>query len=84
MFTTIDQSEDNWCTIDIDDETKLHCEDGTTRDLTSADIMCTRGKYEGYKLSEINDLTYMQWVQGANLDDHYIQQICRLRIKELK
>lgn len=86
MFTTIDKSEDVWCTLDAGEDGKwfVSCDDDTSHQFTTGALVCTRGKYEGYKLDEISDQPYLKWVQEANKDDGFLQEVCELRIQELK
>lgn len=83
MFTIADESEKNWCWPDMDDESMICCEDGTTKPLTMDDVLCTRGKFDGYKLSEISDTGYLKWLLNTMTDDHFIQLVCKIRLEQL-
>lgn len=61
---------DNWSTLSEDLQT-IHYEDGTTTPLTPAHLLLEMGKYKGYKLSEIDDVWYLNFLKKLSTEKKF-------------
>lgn len=75
---------DDWAHVDWDKETIWFEESDTSKPLTTADINIKRGKYAGYKLSEVSDSWYLKFIRDKNPDDYLIRYAFNKRLGELK
>ena len=86
MITTIDRGKDgnDWAMIDWDNDEIVYDESGERKPMKTSHFVFTVGKYKGQKLSEVNSLSYLQFLKDKNPDDYLVQVMFERRIKELK
>ena len=60
-------------------------EDGTTKQLTTKDVVFERGKYEGQLLSDISDNWYLNFLLKIAVEksDDFLGKCARIRLLEL-
>jgi hypothetical protein len=75
---------DDWAHVDWDKETIWFEESDVTKPLTCSDIVFTRGKYEGSKLSEVSDSWYLKFIRDKNPEDYLIVSAFNKRLEELE
>jgi hypothetical protein len=70
------------------DYTNLYFEDGTVRPLSTNDFVFEWGKFKDMKLSEVTDVSYLQWLSKSNQEkkppDWYQETLVAMRLKELQ
>lgn len=70
------------------DDDHLYDEEGNRRDITTHDYVFPYGRFEGFKLSEVDDTSYLEWARDSNNakkpSDWYFNKVVTMRIKELK
>lgn len=78
-------TEDNFSWLCISSNDTICYEDGTTKPLTTDQIVVTFGKYNGQLLSEISDIGYLQWLVKSATEKGDLWQVLvtNLRINEL-
>lgn len=86
MITTIDRGKDgnDWAMIDYETDEIVYDESGVRKPLTTSDIMVQRGKYAGYKLSEVNNSGYLKFIMKNNPEDEFIKDMFTRRLGELE
>lgn len=86
MISTIDRGPDgrDWACIDFDKDEIVYDESGERKPFATSDIIFTRGKYAGYKLSEVSDSWYLKFIMEKNPDDYLISYCFTKRLAELK
>lgn len=64
---------------------QLRWEDGSTAPLATDLVVMDFGKFKGWKLSEMDDVGYLQWLLKDAVDkDNGWQEACvRMRLQEL-
>lgn len=70
------------------DNDHLYDEEGNCRDITTHDYVFPYGRFEGFKLSEVDDVSYLEWARDSNNkkkpSDWYFNKVVTMRIKELQ
>lgn len=74
--------KDDWAHIDWEKGELWFEESDTRKPFTTSDIIMTRGKYAGYKLSEVTDSWYLKFIRDKNPDDYFISYAFNKRLKE--
>ena len=81
----IDRGRDGeiWSAL-LDLETVIY-EDGLTVPLTTDLLEITYGKYKGWKLSDVADTGYLEWMKknAVDKDDKFIEKYVTVRLLEL-
>lgn len=64
----------------------IHYDDGTTAPLATDLVQVPFGKYKGWKLSEVMDAGYLEWMLKDAVDkgDVFMEKCARLRLLELR
>lgn len=75
--------KDDWAHIDWDKGEIWFEESDTRKPFTTSDVIMKRGKYAGYKLSEVTDSWYLKFIRDKNPDDYFISYAFNKRLKEL-
>lgn len=78
------KGKNDWSHIDWEKEEIWFEESDIRRPLTCDDIKFTHGKYAGYKLSEVSDTWYLEFIKNKNLDDYLIKLTFEKRLGELQ
>lgn len=72
----------------LGDDDHLYDEEGNCRDITTHDYVFPYGKYKGFELAEIGDVSYLEWARDSNNEkkpsDWYFNKVVTMRIKELQ
>ena len=86
MITIIDGpgGKNDWAHILWDTDELWFEESETKKPFTTSDVLLLRGKYAGYKLSEVTDSWYLKFIRDKNLDDGLIVHTFNKRLGELK
>lgn len=75
------QKKDNWGWLSAATPHTIHYEDGTSRPLTTDQVVMTFGKYKDSLVSEVNDRGYLQWLVREG--DVWQEIVASLRLKEM-
>jgi hypothetical protein len=75
---------DDWAHIDWEKNEVWFEESDVRRPLSCSDIVFTRGKYAGSKLSEVSDSWYLTFIRDKNSNDYFIKTTFEKRLLELK
>lgn len=80
-------TNDNWAGLSpYADDGIIYYEDGSSRPLTTDQVVMTFGKYKGWNLSEVSDVGYLEWLVTSSVDrdDTFPEMMARMRLNELK
>lgn len=87
MMSVVDKPNDNWGWPDVSDLGVIRYEDGLTErfDLSLV-VMDFWAKYRGVRVSDINDLKDLRFIEkvAVEKDDGFALRCARMRIQELK
>lgn len=86
MIAIKDKSEEVWGWYDINQKGMIRYEDGTTKKITSKDVIFTSGKYAGTLLSDLSDVWYLNFMKKQAVDnsDWFMEQCAKLRLLEIR
>ena len=74
----------DWAHIDWDNNELWFEESNVRKPFTTSHCLMDRGKYEGYKLSEVTDTWYLKFIRDKNPDDALIRLMFGRRLKEIE
>lgn len=86
MISIKDKSPDCWAWLDLVETNLIRYEDGTTKKLTFSDMYFTHGKYAGEKLSDVDDVSYLEYLKRSAGDkkDDFTKKYVSVLLKKLK
>lgn len=83
MISSIDKG-DNWAMVDYDNEEIVWDKTMEREPITCSHFRFDHGKYKGYKVSEVDDTWYLDFIMKKNPDNALITLILGKRLGELK